>query len=82
MATTGSGSGAQGVPFDVSKLPKDSRGHIILGVANVCMAVGSIAVALRLYTRFFIVQRLGIDDGMAMLSLVCLAAWHVPQHIG
>lgn len=69
---TGATGGISGAPsaIDISKLPKDSRAHTVVGVTAMCVALGTLSVAARLYTRQFIVRKLGMDDAMAVLSLV------------
>lgn len=57
-------------PADISKLPTDSKQNVVIGVSILCMVLGTSAVTARLYTRFFIVRRLGIDDGFAFASMV------------
>ncbi|KAI0482031.1 hypothetical protein GGR56DRAFT_165987 [Xylariaceae sp. FL0804] len=64
---------------DVGSLPTDSRGGVVIGVATMCMVIGTTMVSLRLYTRYFLVGKIGLDDWMAILSAACLFALGVGQ---
>lgn len=54
-------------------LPKmiDDYAGIINGVMWTQVVLGVIFVALRLYTRFFLVQSIGWDDLLMIVNLVC-----------
>lgn len=45
-----------------------------IGVAAFCIVVSTAAVALRMYTRCFLLKRVGADDYMALASLVGVLA--------
>jgi hypothetical protein len=42
-----------------------------LGITTAFTVLATIAVALRLFTRFRMVRTAGWDDGMSFMSLVC-----------
>lgn len=51
-------------------LPHDHRGHVVIIVGAVMTVLATITVLARLYTRYFIIHHIGVDDWMAILSLV------------
>lgn len=50
----------------------DSRVPTVIGVIAFTLTVATAAVSLRIYTRKFIVNQVGIDDYFAILALVSL----------
>ncbi|KAF3768830.1 hypothetical protein M406DRAFT_107592 [Cryphonectria parasitica EP155] len=46
----------------------------ILAVASIAIVVGTLAVALRLYTRKFVLNQIWLDDYLAVVSWACLIA--------
>ena len=57
-------------PSDETARPHDHRGHVVIIVGAVMTALATATVLARLYTRYFIIQHIGVDDWMAILSLV------------
>ena len=56
-----------------ASLPHDNISNLPISVAAVCIALSSLAVSLRLYTRRFIMRgEVGNDDLAAIISLVRL----------
>jgi hypothetical protein len=55
---------------DPSSLPHDSRGHVVIITGAVTNLLAIVAVCARLYTRAFITSQLGVDDWLAVASLV------------
>lgn len=51
-------------------MPHDHRGHVVIAVGAVMTALATATVLARLYTRYFIIHHIGVDDWMAILSLV------------
>lgn len=49
---------------------QESRQATVIGVTCFVLTVATLAVAARLYTRAFIIRTVGIDDYMAVVSLV------------
>ncbi|KAI1340312.1 hypothetical protein F5Y15DRAFT_54271 [Xylariaceae sp. FL0016] len=62
-------------------LPTDSRGAVVIGVSSMCLVIATTAVGFRLYTRFYLVGKVGIDDWMAMMSIACLVSLVAAQCI-
>ena len=60
------------IPSDVSlEYLAQSRDHsAIVGILFLVCLTG-IVMIVRLYARFFIVKRLGFDDALAILTMVC-----------
>lgn len=52
----------------------DTRVPTVIGVIAFTLAVATITVCLRIYTRKYIINRMGIDDYFAILALVSLAS--------
>ena len=63
-----------------ASLPHDSMAMLPISVAAVCLALSSLAVSLRLYTRRVIMRgEVGNDDIFAIVSLVRpMRAHHFP----
>lgn len=62
-----------------ARLPHDSMADLPLSVAGVCIALSSLAVSLRLYTRRYIMRgEVGMDDAFAIVSLVSHATHPAP----
>ncbi|KAK8131374.1 hypothetical protein PG984_007812 [Apiospora sp. TS-2023a] len=58
-----------------ARLPHDSMASLPLSVAAICIALSSLAVSLRLYTRRYIMRgEVGMDDVFAIVSLVFVYA--------
>lgn len=67
------------VPLDeAAVLPHDHRGHVVIIVGIVMTVLATVTVLARLYTRYFIIHHIGVDDWMAILSLV--RAPHISVH--
>jgi hypothetical protein len=59
--------------MDPSKLPPnydESRKSTVIGVSVFLMLVSTVMVSLRVYTRTFILNQMGVDDYVAIFSLV------------
>lgn len=52
-----------------------SRGNLALVITVVLTSLAIFVVAVRMFTRIGLVKLFGREDGMIMLSLVCLASW-------
>jgi hypothetical protein len=50
--------------------PNESRAGVIIGVVCFVLAVASTALALRIYTRGFLLKKLGPDDYIACFAYV------------
>ncbi|CCF36142.1 hypothetical protein CH063_07776 [Colletotrichum higginsianum] len=46
------------------------RSPIVLGVTSMCMVIATSVLALRLWTRFHVVKKIGVDDYAATFSLL------------
>jgi hypothetical protein len=53
-------------------LPHDNRAGVVIGTVCLVLAIATLAVGLRIYTRIVIVKQLGTDDYLAMAALVSL----------
>ena len=51
---------------------QESREATVIGIVCFVMTVATLAVAARIYTRAVILKSMGVDDYMAMFSLVSL----------
>lgn len=62
------------IPNNVSLeyLAQSRDGSAIVGIIFMVCLTGIIMI-LRLYARFFLVKRVGFDDGLAILATVCRA---------
>ncbi|KAI0596793.1 hypothetical protein F4775DRAFT_279081 [Biscogniauxia sp. FL1348] len=60
-------------------LPQDTKGGVVIGTAVTCILVASTAVSMRLYTRIFMVGGAGVDDWMALLSILCVIGLGINQ---
>lgn len=58
---------------DVDAVP--NRGPELLGVNIFFLVIALTACLLRMYTRLFMVKAFGVDDGLMVLSTVCV--WRV-----
>ena len=47
------------------------RGPQLLGAATFLIALSTITIALRAYTRAFVVKSFGLDDWFAVIAWVC-----------
>lgn len=56
-------------PSIFAALDHSRRSTAVYVVASFCIALATIAVALRLYTRHFILRRIGADDYMSIAAL-------------
>ena len=56
---------------DVDAVP--NRGPELLGVNIFFLVIALTACLLRMYTRLFRVKAFGVDDGLMVLSTVCVA---------
>lgn len=48
----------------------ESRASLLLGVFGGLMALATVFIFLRFYTRYVVLNRLGYDDWLALLALV------------
>jgi hypothetical protein len=58
---------------DSSQLPPgsfDDRSPVVIGSVVFCLVVATVAVSLRIYTRKFVINQLGIDDYFSVFALV------------
>lgn len=51
----------------------DSRVPLVIGVSVWLMCVSTVMVGLRIFTRKFIIDQMGIDDYFAIFALVSLS---------
>lgn len=49
---------------------QEDKSPLVLGVISMCLFISTGILILRLWTRFHIVKRIGIDDWAAAFSLV------------
>ncbi|KAI1770103.1 hypothetical protein F4818DRAFT_275081 [Hypoxylon cercidicola] len=56
-------------PELLAGLPHDNRSGDTIGAAVLCMTLATVAVSLRLYTRYFVLNKFWIDD------LLAIAGW-------
>lgn len=59
-------------PVVLSSLPQDDRSHVAVYVVASVVPVTFLVVCLRLYTRWAVVESLGIDDWATSAAMVCL----------
>lgn len=50
--------------------PHDSRGNVVIIAGAVTNSLAALAVSARIYTQLMIRRSVGVDDGLAVLSLV------------
>jgi hypothetical protein len=48
-----------------------NRSGLVVAVITVCLIVDTVVVGLRFYVRFGIVKKLGADDWVLAVALVC-----------
>ncbi|KAI1345017.1 hypothetical protein F5Y15DRAFT_14514 [Xylariaceae sp. FL0016] len=65
--------------IDPSTLPHDNRGNVLIGVVCVVCSIATIAVALRFYTRAFMVKQVGADDYLSLVALILALATGISQ---
>lgn len=78
---------ASGPPLDpavFAALDHSRRSTVVYVVASVCIFLATTAVGLRLYTRHFILKRVGADDAMSIAALmgVVAVATTLLSHLG
>jgi hypothetical protein len=44
----------------------------VIATTSVCLAVATVMVSVRLYTRWFLVRQVGLDDYLATITLVLI----------
>lgn len=49
---------------------EENQAAVVIATASVCLALATIMVTVRLYTRFFLVRQVGLDDWLAAVTLV------------
>ncbi|CCF45688.1 hypothetical protein CH063_03675 [Colletotrichum higginsianum] len=54
----------------LEELSRD-RSPIVVGVVSMCLIISTAILALRLWTRYYIVKKIGVDDYAAAFSLSC-----------
>lgn len=71
-------------PAVFTALDHSRRSTVVYVVASLCIALATVAVALRLYTRQFILKRIGADDYMSIAALtgVVAVAATLIDHLG
>lgn len=65
---------ASGDPVILGSLPQDDRSYVAVYVVASIVPVTFLVVCLRLYTRWAVVESLGIDDWATLAAMVCLIA--------
>jgi hypothetical protein len=58
------------VAMDTIADMQESRVPTVIGVVTFILTVTTLAVGLRIYTRAFVLRQLGLDDWVAVYSLV------------
>lgn len=53
-----------------ASLPHNNRAGDTIAAMVLCMIFATIAVALRLYTRYFVLNKFWVDDFLAIVGLV------------
>lgn len=51
---------------------EEDQADVVIATASVCLAVATIMVSVRMYTRFFLVRQVGPDDYLATVTLVLI----------
>lgn len=59
--------------------PYESREATVLGIVCFVVSVASLAVAARIYTRAVLIKSMGVDDYMAIFSLVSATVIPAPS---
>ncbi|KAI3319463.1 hypothetical protein HD806DRAFT_260251 [Xylariaceae sp. AK1471] len=67
--------------MDSATLPHDSRGNVVIIAGIVTNSLATMAVCARLYTRYIITHQVGIDDWMAVASLLLTIGMNVSQSV-
>ncbi|KAI0508841.1 hypothetical protein F5B22DRAFT_377160 [Xylaria bambusicola] len=67
--------------MNTTGLPHDSRGNVVIIAGVVTNSLAALAVCARIYTRHVIKRSLGVDDWMAVLSLLLTIGMNVSQSI-
>ncbi|OHE96704.1 hypothetical protein CORC01_08021 [Colletotrichum orchidophilum] len=60
---------------------KQDRSPLVLGVITMCLFISTGILVLRLWTRFHIVKRIGIDDWAAACSLISVLGCGIAQAV-
>ncbi|KAH9889707.1 hypothetical protein F4778DRAFT_387642 [Xylariomycetidae sp. FL2044] len=66
---------------DFSALPHDSRGYVVILAGAVTTTLAFVTVCARLYTRHFIINQVGVDDWLAIASMLSTIATNVSQSL-
>ncbi|KAI0016846.1 hypothetical protein F4780DRAFT_660905 [Xylariomycetidae sp. FL0641] len=66
-------------PLDPALLPHDSKGHAVIITGGVTLSLAVVAVCARLYTRYAIINQIGVDDVLAVGSLIAAIGANVTQ---
>ncbi|KAK6858260.1 Satratoxin biosynthesis SC1 cluster protein 4 [Apiospora arundinis] len=77
MRSNNDGVGEPGQPQVVAAF--ESRVPMLLSVNTVLMALATVFIFLRFYTRYVVLNRLGYDDWLALLALMFVLATGVTQ---
>jgi hypothetical protein len=56
--------------MEAKDLGDEHQADVVIATASVCLAIATIMVSVRLYTRFFLVRQVGPDDYLATITLV------------
>ncbi|KAI1340212.1 hypothetical protein F5Y15DRAFT_51707 [Xylariaceae sp. FL0016] len=67
--------------LDPSVLPHDAKGHYVIIAGAITNSLAFAVLIARLYTRYFIINQMGVDDLMAVLSMVATIGMNVSQCI-
>ena len=55
---------------DLTVDPNDDRADVVIGTVVFVVTLATIALALRIYTRKFLIKQFGLDDYAAIFSWV------------
>lgn len=64
-----------------TELASQNRRDVSVGVAVFTLLVATVAVSLRIYTRQFVINTLGLDDICAIIALVRLLIFLLLIHM-
>ncbi|GAW24209.1 hypothetical protein ANO14919_137910 [Xylariales sp. No.14919] len=65
----------------LAALPRGSRGHVVIVAGAVTNGLAALAVGARIYTRRMIKRRVGVDDWMAVVSLLLTIGMNISQSV-
>ena len=70
--------------MDPSQLPPnydESRKATVIGVSIFLMLVCTLMISLRIWTRKVVINQMGVDDYLAIATLVCVPTLRFPPSI-